>query len=179
MIFAKVNTIINSMKNISAANKGIIIAGILIIISLVWYYLFHIYSIAEIQPLLFCIYFIGVIWSVLSQMKNNQINTFKDYFSEGFKTFIVITLFMIIFTFVFYKLNPQIIEKVIQENNQMILKGGNRTKDEINANAAELRKNAMPMLLFFNTLLYLLMGSIATGLSSLIASIKNNSFIKN
>ena len=137
------------MKNISAANKGIIIAVILIIISLVWCYLFHIYSITEIQPLLFSIYFIGVIWSVISQMKNNQINTFKDYFSEGFKTFIVITLFMIIFTFVFYKLNPQIIEKVIQDNNQMILKEGNRTNDEINANAAELRKNAMPMLLFF------------------------------
>lgn len=67
---------------------------------------------------------------------------------------------MVLYTFVFYKLNPQILENAIKENNTLVMKEGNRTAAEIDANSAKLRSIFMPMMLIITTIKFLILGAL-------------------
>ena len=71
-----------------------------------------------------------------------------------------------IYTFVFYKMNPQILEKGIVDNNILIQKEGNRTAIEIQDNANKMRSIFMPMMLSINTIKYLFLGSLISVVSA-------------
>ncbi len=151
------------MKNVSATNKGLITGTILIVLSLIFFYLLKLPINGKNQYVILIIFITGILWSLISY---NLISTseqkIKNYFSEGFKTFIVVTLLMAVFTFIFYKLNPQIMEKGIQENNILLLKSGNKTPMEIKENADKLRDIFMPMMLGINIVKYLFLGSLVS-----------------
>ena len=89
--------------------------------------------------------------------------------------FIVVTLVTTFYTFVFYKLNPQLCEKGIIENNQLILKQGNKTPTEINENSEQFRSIFIPMMLAVNIFTYLFLGAIISLVSAGFLSKKNNS----
>jgi hypothetical protein len=104
----------------------------------------------------------GLIWVLLDKKKHSGDfqPSLKAYFSEGFKAFMVIALLMAVYTFIFYKLNPQIVEKGIAENNVLIRTQGNKTDAEIHENANKLRSIFMPMMLMLNTIKFLFLGSL-------------------
>lgn len=125
------------------------------------------------QLVVMAIFVAGIFWSLLSLKKKATAGLkFKDYFSQGFRTFIVITLLMVIYTAVFYKLNPQILEGVIKENEALVLKGGNKTAAEIKANSDSLRSIFMPMTISVTTIIYLALGSFVSLVGGLILSKK-------
>lgn len=86
----------------------------------------------------------------------------KPFFSEGFRTFIVMTLVIVLFTFIYYKFNTGIMEAGIEENNALIKQQGDHTPDEIAANSAKLRSIFMPMMLSLTTILFLIIGSVTS-----------------
>ena len=88
--------------------------------------------------------------------------TIKNYFSEGFKAFVVVAFFMAIFVFVFYKLNPQILESKIAENNELIRQSKDKTTIEIEQNARQLRNVFMPMMITITVVMYLFMGALVS-----------------
>ena len=86
----------------------------------------------------------------------------KNYFSEGFKAFIVVAFFMAIYVFVFYRMNPQILESKIAENNELIKLSKDKTLLEIEQNANQLRNIFMPMMITITVVMYLFMGALVS-----------------
>ena len=151
------------MKNISAKNKGIVTGAIMIALSLIFFYKLNLPTNGKNQYVIFLIFIAGILWSLISyNLSGTSEQKLKSYFSEGFKTFIVVTLLMAVFTFIFYKLNPQIMENGILENNKMLLKEGNKTPMEIKENADKLRGIFMPMMVGINIVEYLFLGSLVS-----------------
>ena len=161
------------MKNLSATYKGVITGVLMIVLSLIFFYIFKLPINGKSQYVILLVFIAGVLWSLISyKLIETSTLSFKNYFSEGFKTFIVVALFMAVFTFIFYKLNTQIMENGIQENNLLLLKDGNKTPTEIKENADKLRDIFMPMMLAINTIKYLLLGSLVSVIAAAFLSQK-------
>ncbi|MBS1755672.1 MAG: DUF4199 domain-containing protein [Bacteroidetes bacterium] len=162
------------MKNINATKKGVLAALVMIILSLVFFYVLKYPVSGNNQIVILLVYVAAVIWSLLSfKSADSDTLKFKDYFSEGFKTFVVITLLMVIFTYVFYKFNPQILEDGIKLNNELLQKQGDHTPAEIEANSKKLRDIFLPMMTAINTLKYLIIGALVAAIGAGFLSQKN------
>ena len=145
---------------INATRIGLFTAVIMILASLFFYYVLKLPVNSYSQFVIWAIYMAGVVVSLLHFQKyTDQPKTLKNYFSQAFKCFIVITLLMAIYTFIFYKINPQILETAIAENNQLILAEGNRTPMEIAENEKKLRDIYIPMMLAVHTVKNLILGA--------------------
>lgn len=157
------------MTTLSATYKGLITAGLMILLSVVLFYGFKLPANGYNQLAVMGIFAAGIFWSLLAvKPKEGMPLKFKDYFSQGFRTFIVITLLMVIYTAVFYKLNPQILEGVIKENEALVAKEGNKTAAEIKANSDSLRSIFMPMTISVTTIIYLALGSFISVIGGLL-----------
>jgi predicted lipid-binding transport protein (Tim44 family) len=78
------------MKNINATYKGLI-AGILMIgLSVLFFYGLKYPVTGNNQVVILLVYVVAIIWSLFSLKKRSQPIQlkFKDYFSEGFKTYL-------------------------------------------------------------------------------------------
>lgn len=157
------------MMNLSATYKGVITGSLMILVSVFAFYSLKLPENGDTQIAVIVIFIAGIIWSLVSfKQRVSQDTTFKDYFSEGFKTFIVVALFMAIFTFIFYRLNPQILENTIKENNILVMQQGDHTPAEIDENANKLRDIFMPMMLATKTIMFLFTGAVVTLIATLI-----------
>ena len=162
------------MKYISPTIKGVVISIVLILISLVSFYVFHFKENGNSQYVVLCTFIAGLLWVIFSARKKENLSSLKDYFSVGFKAFIVVALFMSVYTYFFYRSNPQILENGILENNVLIQKQGNYTKAEIEDNANKLRSVFMPMMLSLNVIKFLFLGALVSLVSGGFLSQKNN-----
>jgi Protein of unknown function (DUF4199) len=151
------------MKNISAKYIGLITGGLMVLVSLLMYYQFHYPDTGTVKYVCFSIYTVGIIISLLNFRNNDgEGKEFTNYFSEGFKTFVVVTLIMAVFTFVFYKMNPQIFEKTIEEINKINALDPNKTPQEVIENGNKIRNIRLPMTVAINTIMYMLMGALVS-----------------
>ena len=166
------------MKNISATFKGVITGLLMVVAALCLFYVVKLPVTGKTQFILIAIYLCGIMWSLFSfhKFSNNtpEERKFKQYFSEGFRTFIVVTLIMVVFTYIFYKLNPQILEGVIKENNELIVKGGNKMPAEIADNEKKLRDIFIPGMLMWSIVEYLFLGALVTLIGAGFLSQKKN-----
>lgn len=155
------------MANISSRNKGLITGFVMIGTLLLMFYGLHKPVIGTTEYIIYTIYVAGILWS-LFDYKRGAVNDekFKDYFSAGFKTFIVIVFMMAIFSLIFYKFNLQLRDGPIAENSKLLLKEGNKTPAEIEANAAQLRKIYLPMMTGITTFKYLVLGALVSAIVS-------------
>ena len=161
------------MTKLTATYKGLIIAAVMIIVSAILFYGFKFPPNDSSQMVVMGLYILGIFWSLLSlKPADDTALKFKDYFSQGFKTFIIVTLLMVIYTGIFYKLNPQILENVITENEILVAQAGNKTPAEIKANSESLRSIFMPMTISLTTVVYLGLGALTSVVGGLI--LKNN-----
>jgi hypothetical protein len=153
------------MISISSTRKGMIIAIAMIATSIVSYYIFHFSEKGNSQYFILSMFILGILWVVSAYKKMAPKASAKDIFAEGFKAFVTIAFLMAIYVFVFYKLNPQICEEGIKENNALILKQGNKTIAEIEENANKLRGIFIPMMVMLSTIKFLFLGSIVSFIS--------------
>ena len=155
------------MKKITAGRKGLITAAIMIILSLIFFYGLKQPIDSPYQNIIYIVYAVGILWSLIDFSRTTTNATkFNEYFSEGFKTFIMITFLMVIYTLTIYLCNPQIKEAKLALNNQMLLQEGNYTPAEIAANAEKLKSIFIPMTLAVYTFMYLVLGALITAISS-------------
>lgn len=164
------------MKSFNPTIKGIICGIAMIIAALINFYIFHQPVDSSYQYIVYAIYGIGIVWSIYDFSKQVSSDTkFKEYFSAGFKTFIVITLLMVIYTAIFHILNPQILESKIALNNVLVAKEGNHTPVEIEENAKQMRSIFIPMMSAVTTFIYLFLGALISAVTSgVIMQIKRN-----
>ncbi|MEI8053780.1 MAG: hypothetical protein WCH52_08540, partial [Bacteroidota bacterium] len=86
----------------------------------------------------------------------------------------VVTFFMALYSFIFYKIYPlpYEYENFIVNNKALLLKEGNRTAKEINDNAAQWRNYFVPLILSFYNFTFLILGTIISGITSYVFSKK-------
>lgn len=162
------------MKNISAKNKGIIISFLMMLLSFIFYHLLQPKNLYLSRYIIISIFIVGLLWTLKDYKKSNNEATFKDLFNEGFKNFIVVTFFMALYSFIFYKIYPlpYEYENFIVNNKALLLKEGNRTAKEINDNAAQWRNYFVPLILSFYNFTFLILGTIISGITSYVFSKK-------
>lgn len=152
--------------NIPAAYKGFIIGVLMIVTALIAYNVLKLPVNEKEQYALYVIFTAGIIWSLLSAKNDNAINSFKEFFGIGFRTFMIATLLMVIFTFIYFKLNTSYRDLGIAENKKLLLLDGNHTPAEIDSNAEQLKKIFIPMMVTGATFKYLILGALVTAVGA-------------
>lgn len=155
------------MKNISAKHIGLTTGTLMIAATLVLFYVFKFPDTGVTKYTSYGIYMTGILAAlILYKNSSNTNKDFKDFFSEGFKVFVIAVLFISIFTFIFYKYNPQILEANLVEINKVNSQDPNKTAAEVLENSNKVKNIFIPMTVALNTLLYLVLGAIVTALGA-------------
>jgi glucan phosphoethanolaminetransferase (alkaline phosphatase superfamily) len=162
------------MRKISSRNIGLITAALMVASSLVMFYVFKQPETGNTKYMAYSIYALGVILSLFLYSKSvGTDKEFGSYFSEGFKTFVIVVLVMAIFTFVFYKINPQILANTLLQINKVNSLDPNKTAAEVLENSNKVKSIFMPMNIAINTVIYLILGAIISVIGAGFLSQKN------
>jgi Protein of unknown function (DUF4199) len=163
------------MKNISARNKGLITGTIMIALALFFFYGLKKPFESNFQYIIYGVYTAGIIWCLIDFKKTAAAGAgFKDYFSAGFKMFVVVTLMMVLFVFLFFYFNPELVEAKLAENSKLLLAEGNHTPAEIENNVKGMKRIFIPMMLGITTFAYLFLGALVTAIAGGFLSAKKN-----
>jgi hypothetical protein len=157
----------------SSSRKGMLIGTCMVLASLISFFAMHLPENGNSQYVILMIYTIGMIWVMDAARQKYPDGKFGPFFQEGFKAFIVCTLFMVVYTYFFYRFNPGIVEAGIRINNQLIVAEGNKTAAEIQANSEKIRDLFMPMMISLNTIKYLFLGALISVVLSVFFSQKS------
>lgn len=156
------------LQHLNATKKGLITGILMIGLSLLFYFTGQRFE-SPLQYIIYVAYAGGIIWSVYGYSRSAEnTNKFAAYFLQGFKCFIVVTLLMIIFTFVFNKMHPEFKEQMGTVYREELGRKGNYTAAEIESNVAKAKEYYLTMLISGAIFGYLLMGSVITAVSSLL-----------
>ncbi len=156
------------IQNLNATKKGLITGVLMIGLSLLFFYTGQPFE-SPLQYLIYVLYAAGIIWS-LYDFSGSAENTrkFGAYFLQGFKCFIVVTLLMIIFTYVFNKMHPEFKDQMAEVYKAELVKKGNSMPSEIDSNVTKMKEFYLTMLISGAVFGYLLIGSVITLVSSLV-----------
>jgi glucan phosphoethanolaminetransferase (alkaline phosphatase superfamily) len=119
------------------------------------------------QYLAYFIYTAGVVWTLVVFGKTTEHkNTFKEFFNEGFKCFIVITLLMVVFTFVFSKFNTTYRDAYADVMRAALTKKGNYTPAEIDKQVSSMKSNFAITITSGAIFFYLIIGALVAAVTS-------------
>jgi len=160
-------------KNLTATNKGVLTGTVMIVLSCIFFYSGQPFD-SPLQYLIYVIYAGGIAWTIYEFSKAEEnTNKLGPFFLQGFKCFIVITLLMVIFTFVFNKLHPEFKDDMVKAYTIDMLKKGNTTAAEMETNLKKAKDYYLTMLLSGAIFGYLLIGSTFTLVTSLFFTKRN------
>ncbi len=152
---------------------GVITAAVMIVAAVFIFYSNQPES-SLVQYSVYVIYGIGIVLALLNHRRSGKsTGTFGDLFGQGFKCFIIVTLLMVLFTFIFTKLHPEFAEaagKYLREN----LKTQNRTPAEIEETVSRYKNNYATIIIFGAIFGYLIIGAAVTAAASFILSRRNS-----
>lgn len=156
------------LQNLNATKKGLVTGVLMIGLSLALYYSGKSFD-SPVQYSIYVLYAAGIIWSLYSFSRSvENTNKFGAYFLQGFKCFIVVTLLMVIFTFVFNKMHPEFKEQMGTTYRDELLKNENITPGEVVSNVEKMKEFYLTMLISRAIFGYLLTGSVITLVSSFL-----------
>lgn len=101
-----------------------------------------------------------------------ECQSFKDFFQIGFRHFILVTLFMALFTYVFIQLHPNLVQESVNQLRATLLESNNRTPAEIEKDV-KLFVEGYPTAMVSRTIFgYLIVGSLVTAISSFLLTLQ-------
>lgn len=162
------------MNKLSASLIGFI-AGILMVLSNFVLYKTNIPETSALRYIGYGILGLAIVFTIHNYTKNKKNSiSFGALFNQGFKCFILITLLMTLYSFLFYKLQPQLVDEITERTKkEMLAENKNRTPAEIEKKAIDYKKQ-LPLLTAYTTIFqYLLIGSIVTLVISGTQILKN------
>lgn len=112
----------------------------------------------------YLIYGAGIVWTLVgfNQSTGGQ-SKFGELFNQGFRSFVVVTLLMAIFTFVFYKTNAELLDqKAALTRTELLKTEKNRTPKEIDEMIENGKKNFAVFAASGAIFQYLFIGVIVT-----------------
>lgn len=155
------------MRNISATYKGVIFGCLMIISSLVIYATLGNFD-NSFQYFTYALYVAAIVWTLRDFKKQHpEKKKFKDFFSEGFKCFIVIVFLMVAFTFIFLKLNPGLKDQMAISYTAELKSKGNYTPNEVVTMVNNARTYFDTLLISMAIFGYLVIGAMVTIVTSL------------
>jgi hypothetical protein len=155
------------MNNLSATYKGLITGILMLAVSAGIFYTKGNFE-SGLQYITYALYVGGIIWTLNDfHKKNPDRRSFKNYFSEGFKCFIVITFLMVLSTFIFTRMNPEMKEQMATTYRADLEAKGNYTVAEINTMVQKAKDYFAIMLTSMAIFGYLIIGSMVTLLTTL------------
>lgn len=155
------------MKQTSPAQKGIITGVLMILALLLSFYVLKNPVDSYFQLIVYGLFTAGIAWSLFDHLKvPNGAKRFKDFFSVGFKTFVIVVLLMALYTFVFFTFNTGFRDDKIAENSKMLVQQGNHLPNEIGENAKKLKEMFMPLMISSAVFRYLIIGAMITAIGS-------------
>lgn len=149
-------------KITTPVTKGIALSLILIVLSLVSYFM-DLSQNKGMQYTSYVIFIIAIIWSVNSYGKQIEYNsTFGNYFAHGFKVSAIVTVIMIIFFVLFIYLFPDMKEKGIDAARKEMEAKGNLTSEQITQALGFTQKFFMVFVVGGMLVFYLFFGAIGS-----------------
>ena len=153
----------------SAAIKGLITSILMIAIFLVAYYLFPKAN-SEIQYLVYIIYALGIVWSVIAYRQSAAFTgKFRDVFSQGFKCFIIVTLGIALFYGIFNYWHPEFAEQTAkayrEQLNELVAKN-QKLPTDVEPEVATFKKQYTLRLISGAIFGYLIIGTAITAVAS-------------
>jgi hypothetical protein len=154
------------MKQPTPTQKGLITGALMTIASLLSSEILKNPVESYFQFIIYSIFTGGILWSLIAHSKKNGTTlSFKDYFSIGFKTFIVVTLLMAGFAYIYFSFHTEFRDTKIAENSQLLLKQGDHLQKEIEENANQLKKMFLPLMISSAVFRYLILGALITAIT--------------
>ena len=155
------------MDKLSATYKGLIVGVLMVLVSVAIFYSKGSFE-SNLQYITYALYIFGIVWTLRSYYKNNaEPKSFKNYFSQGFKFFIVVCFLMVIFTYAFTKMHPELKEAMAVKYRAELVEKGNYTPVEINNMVQKATDFFTVMLTSLAIFWYLVMGSMVTVITTL------------
>jgi len=125
----------------------------------------------RMQYFVLLIYVVGVAWAIIAFRQSVQYaGGFAPLFGQGFRCFIVVTLIMAIFSFVFVKMHPEFVVEEAKYQRELLQKDPNTLPTEIYGLVAKVKKQYMVRYLSRAIFGYLVIGVGATALVSALVT---------
>jgi Protein of unknown function (DUF4199) len=160
------------MKNISARNKGLITGTVMILISISIYALKNNFE-NGFQYIGYVTYVSGILWTLITfEKETGNTATFKQYFAEGFKCFIIVTLMMVLFTLVFIITHPELKEEMAALMRTEYSKSKDLLPADIENKIVTAKKMYLPGYLMASVLGYLFIGALISAVGAVFLSQK-------
>lgn len=161
------------MKQLTASQKGMITGVAMVAAGLALFY----QDIGGDSPAQYISYFLfglGIVWTLFPYANNKEAPArFGFLFNHGFRCFVVVTLIMAVYTYVFYKGNKHLIEeKAALTRTELLKTEKNRTPQEIDTLIESGKKNFPIMATSVTIFQYLLIGSVVTAATAGIISLQ-------
>lgn len=161
------------MNNISARNKGLVTGAVMILISIAIFFIKSNFD-NNLQYITYTVYVAGILWTLFTFKKQTENTaTFKQYFSEGFKCFIVVTLLMVMFTLIFLLMHPEMKEQMATIMRTEISKLKDVTPLDIENRVATAKKAFIPSILIGAVFGYLAIGALISVIAAGFLSSQN------
>lgn len=110
----------------------------------------------------------GIAWTLVAYSRKEVLKSFKTYFNEGFKFFIVVTMIMVVFTITFLNAVPSIKEEMAINMRTELMQQGNKTPAEIESTIIQAKEYYNTMMVSVTIFRNLLIGAFFTSLISII-----------
>lgn len=160
---------------LTAAVKGII-TGVLMILCFLLTFYYGKESKIPLEYFVYGIYVLGVIWTLIAYRRSAAFTgKFGDLFAQGFRCFIVVTLIMVVFTFVFSKMHPELAENAARSYKEHLLEQKEKLERDIDEEVENVRKNYNTVVLYGSIFGYLIIGAGVTAAASGLLMRRNNS----
>ncbi|MEO6582974.1 MAG: DUF4199 domain-containing protein [Ferruginibacter sp.] len=156
------------MRILSPTYKGLITGILMVLVSMLIYKVEKSFE-NKLQYITYAIYAAGIVWAIHYYSKlPHAVRTFKTYFSQGFKCFIVVTFIMVSFTYIFLKSDPSLKAEMATNYRTDLEKKGNLTPAEIDKNVGYAQEYFVTMFTSSAIFGYLAIGAFVTAITSLV-----------
>ncbi len=155
------------MINLSPTLKGLITGILMIAVSIGIYARLGNFE-GQLKFITYAIYIAGIAWTLIAYSRMEVLKTFKTYFSQGFKCFIMVTFLMVAFTFGFLKMTPAMKEEMAQNYRAELVKAGDKTPAEIETMVLQAKEYYVTLQTSMTIFFYLFVGAVVTILISMI-----------
>ena len=156
------------MNFFTATVKGLITGILMITVSIAAYSSSDSNTENYLPLLTYALYVGGIIWTLVAYSHQEVLKSFKTYFTQGFRCFIIVTFLMVIYNIILIKMSPGIIEENAQQTRDELIKLGNKTQSEIETIVLQSKEYYTTIMTSLTIFWNLLIGSITTVVVSLI-----------
>jgi hypothetical protein len=156
------------MKLLSPAQKGLITGSLIIALSAAVYAIYKSFD-NPVHLGAYALYAVGIFWALhdFNRAAAPEDKTFKNYFAQGFKCFIVVTLMMVCANFLFLQLNTAFKAEMIENVRAELLKNPDYTAGDVEKQITNYKNFVVPAFVMSTVFAYLGVGALISVLATI------------